>query len=249
MTVSALIEETLRDRKMHMTLIDPAKQSPAVAGSIAETAEKAGTDAVMVGGSTGVTQANLDETVDEIKRGCSLPVIYFPSGANAIARNCDAIYFMSMLNSRNTRNITGEHWRAAPLLKSLGIETISMGYIVVEPGMKVGEVGEADVVLRDDLDRAVGYALTAEFFGMALVYLEAGSGAPSPVPPEMVRKVKNSIGIPLVVGGGIVDPDKAQTLAAAGADIVVTGTLIENGDFELPLREVVNTVHSTSTSP
>ena len=249
MNVWNLIEKTLLSRKMHMTLIDPAKQDLQIAGDISRAAEAAGTDAIMVGGSTGVTQDNLDGTVDEIKKNCSLPVIYFPSGANAIARSCDAIYFMSMLNSRNVRNLTGEHWRGAPVIRKLGLEPIAMGYIVIEPGMKVGEVGEADVVLRDDLPRAIGYALTAEYFGMALVYLEAGSGAPAPVPAEMVRAVRENVRIPIVVGGGIVTPRHASSLGAAGADIVVTGTLVENGDFERPLREVVDAVHESKSAP
>ena len=232
-----------------MTLVDPAKQASEVAGTIAAKAEAAGSDALMVGGSTGITQDNLDRTIDEIKKVSRLPVIYFPSGANAIAKRCDAIYFMSMLNSRNPRNITGEHWRGAPVIRSLGLETLSMGYIIIEPGMKVGEVGEADPVARDDMERAVGYSIAAEFFGMALVYLEAGSGAPAPVPADMIRAVKGSIGIPLLVGGGITTPDKAREVALAGADIVVTGTLIENGDFEGPLRDVVNAVHGAASDP
>jgi phosphoglycerol geranylgeranyltransferase len=240
------IVETLRSHKMHMTLVDPAKQSPETAGAIALKAQSAGSDAIMVGGSTGITQENLDRTIDEIKRASELPVIYFPSGANAIAKRCDAIYFMSMLNSRNPRNITGEHARGAPVIKSLGLEPLSMGYIIVEPGMKVGEVGEADVVGREDTERAVGYALAAEFLGMALVYLEAGSGAPAPVPVNMIRSVKESIGIPLIVGGGITSPDRAKEIAVAGADIIVTGTLVENGDFEEPLRAVVSAVHGST---
>jgi phosphoglycerol geranylgeranyltransferase len=228
---------------MHMTLIDPAKQPVTVAGEIACVAEAARSDAIMVGGSTGITQENLDLTVDEIKARCGLPVIYFPSGANAIAQRCDAIYFMSMLNSTNPRNITGEHWRGAPVIRKLGLETLSMGYIVVEPGMKVGEIGEADVVTRGDVERAVGYAMAAEYFGMSLVYLEAGSGAPSPVPSAMIRAVKDSIGVPLIVGGGITDPVKAGDAARDGADIIVTGTLVENGDFEEPLRAIISAVH------
>ena len=226
-----------------MTLIDPAKQSAAESGEIAAKAKRAGTDAIMVGGSTGVTQDNLDSAVDQIKRSCNLPVIYFPSGANAIAKRCDAIYFMSMLNSKNVKNITGEHWKGAPVIKKLGLETISMGYIIVEPGMKVGEVGEADVVMRDDFNRAVGYAMAAEFFGMDLVYLEAGSGAPDPVPADMISRVRESIEVPLVVGGGITSAEKAAAVSRAGADIVVTGTLVENGDFESELGAVVLAVH------
>ncbi len=243
MKVREIIIETLKKHKMHMTLLDPAKQEPALSGEISAKAQAAGTDAIMVGGSTGVTQENLDATVYQIKRGSRLPVIFFPSGAHAIARRCDAIYFMSMLNSRNVRNVTGEHVKGAPMIKKLGIEPISMGYVIVEPGMKVGEVGEADLVRRGDLQTIVGYALTTEFFGMDLLYLEAGSGAPEPVPPEMIRAVKQNVSIPLVVGGGIVTPDQAALVASSGADIVVTGTLVENGDYERALRLIVDRVH------
>ena len=237
------IDQTLLAHKMHMTLVDPAKQSADVAGEIASKAQAAESDAIMVGGSTGITQENLDQTVDEMKARCKLPVIYFPSRANAIAQRCDAIYFMSMLNSRNPRNITGEHSRGAPVIKRLGLETLSMGYIVIDPGMKVGEVGEADVVRRDDIERALGYALAAEYLGMSMVYLEAGSGAPSPVPSAMISAVKDSIGVPLIVGGGITDPERARDAATAGADIIVTGTLVEDGDFEESLRALVRVVH------
>jgi len=241
--VKQYIIDTLEKHRLHMTLIDPAKQAPAASGQIARAANKAGSDAIMVGGSTGITQENLDRTVERIKKGCSLPVIYFPSGANAIARHADAIYFMSMLNSRNVKNITGEHWKGAPVIRKLGVETISMGYVIVEPGMKVGEVGEADLVRRDDISRAVGYGIATELFGMDLLYLEAGSGAPEPVPERMIKAVRKSIGIPLVVGGGIVSGDKAKAVARAGADIVVTGTLVEDGDFEPKLSAVIEAVH------
>ena len=245
MKVRDYIAETLKKRKMHMTLIDPEKQGPEQSGEIALKAARAGTDAIMVGGSTGVTQENLDKTVEEIKKRTKLPVIYFPSGANAIAQKCDAIYFMSMLNSRNVRNITREHAKGAPVIKKLGIEPISMGYVIVEPGMKVGEIGEADLVKREDLQTVVGYAITTEFFGMDLLYLEAGSGAPDPVPSAMIEAVRESVELPIVVGGGIVTEKQAAEVAASGADIVVTGTLVENGDFEKKLKRVVRAVHGS----
>ena len=243
MKVRDYITQTLKKHKMHMTLIDPAKQSASASAEIAAKACRAGTDAIMVGGSTGVTQENLDETVGQIKRACKLPVIYFPSGANAISRKCDAIYFMSMLNSRNVRNVSGEHARGAPLIKKLGIEPISMGYVIVEPGMKVGEVGEAELVKRGDLNTLIGYAIATEFFGMDLLYLEAGSGAPEPVPVPMVKAARESVDIPLVIGGGIVTPKQAADLAAAGADIIVTGTLVEHDDFEDRLKRIIDMVH------
>ncbi len=243
MKVRDYILQTLEKHKLHMTLIDPAKQGPEKSGEIAAKATRAGTDAIMVGGSTGITQENIDTAVDEIKRVSDRPVIYFPSGAHAIPRNADAIYFMSMLNSKNVRNITGEHSRGAPVIKTLGLEPISMGYVIVEPGMKVGEIGEADLVRRGDVDTLVGYALTTEFFGMDLLYLEAGSGAPEPVPRDMIEAARRSVTIPIVVGGGIVTPEQAGAAVSAGADIVVTGTLVENGGFESRLGAIVAAIH------
>ncbi|MBR4217112.1 MAG: geranylgeranylglyceryl phosphate synthase family protein, partial [Candidatus Methanomethylophilaceae archaeon] len=128
---------------------------------------------------------------------------------------------------------------AAPYLKKLGIETISMGYVIVEPGMKVGEVGNAKVVKRDEIDLAVAYGLAAEMYGMSLFYLEAGSGADRPVPPEMIRAVKKAISIPLIVGGGIRTPEAAAAAREAGADVIVTGTLLERCDDGEYLKSVV----------
>ncbi|MBP3385625.1 MAG: geranylgeranylglyceryl phosphate synthase family protein [Candidatus Methanomethylophilaceae archaeon] len=124
--------------------------------------------------------------------------------------------------------------------KKLGIEAISMGYIVVEPGMKVGKVGQADLIERDRIDKAVGYAMAAEMLGMSLVYLEAGSGADRPVPPEMISAVKASINVPLIVGGGIRTPEAAEAARKAGADIIVTGTFIEQCDDTSKLKAVVS---------
>lgn len=192
MTLSILeyITSKVQKEKLHMTLIDPASQSPKMAGQIAKITYEVGTDAIMVGGSTGVTQENMDSTVQEIKRNAKLPVILFPCTSKAISRYADAIYFMSLLNSRNVKNVVREQANGAPVIKKLGIEPIPMGYIVIEPGMKVGDVGEADVIGKDNVSLAVNYALAAQYLGMKLLYLEAGSGAPSPVPFEMIAAVK-----------------------------------------------------------
>jgi phosphoglycerol geranylgeranyltransferase len=245
MNVKAYIRERLATHHtLHMTLIDPAKQDYERAGEIAAAAEKAGTDAIMVGGSTDVTQENLDQTILAIKKRINVPVIYFPSGAHAISRHSDAIYFMSMLNSRNRRNVIGEQVVGAPIIAKLDLETISMGYVIVEPGMKVGEVGEAEVIKRNDLQAAVAYGLAAQFMGMELVYYEAGSGAPEPVPSEMVAAVKSKLKIPVIVGGGIRSPEQAAALKKAGADIIVTGTVVEDGQFSGKLEAIIRAVKS-----
>lgn len=242
MKVREALTEKMKRGTLHMTLIDPAKQEPVKAGEIAEVASKLGTDAIMVGGSTGVTQENLDDTIKAIKARSSVPVIYFPSCAKAMSPYADAIYFMSMMNSRTVQMVMREQMKGALVVRKLGIEPISMGYIIVAPGMKVGGVGEAEVIPRDDAKLAAAYALTAEYLGMQSVYLEAGSGAPQPVPEDMIRAVRETITIPLIVGGGIRDAETAAKVKNAGADVVVTGTVVENGRFSKRLEEIIRAV-------
>ena len=246
MKVKDYIYENVKKGTMHMTLLDPAKQSPDRAAEMAAVAQEMGTDAIMVGGSTDVTQENLDATIKAIKNKCSLPVIYFPSGAHAISRHADAMYFMSMLNSVNVNHVIGEQVKGAPIVKMLGIEPLSMGYIIVEPGMKVGEVGMARPIPRADPKIAVAYALATEYMGMNLVYLEAGSGAPEPVPYEMIAAVKKNVRIPLIIGGGIRDAATAEKVRLAGADVVVTGTVVENSDLDESLRKLIRAAKGTA---
>jgi phosphoglycerol geranylgeranyltransferase len=93
--------------------------------------------------------------------------------------------------------------------------------------MTAGERGEADLIKKDDIETAVGYALAAQYLGMSFFYLEAGSGATNPVSDEMIKKVRNAVSIPLIVGGGIRDARTARDKARAGADVIVTGTKLE----------------------
>ena len=242
MNVLDYILERVSRGKVHMTLIDPDKQSAAEAGELAKIAMEARTDAIMVGGSTGVTQKTVDGTVRAIKAASKVPVILFPAGASSLSRHADAVYFMSLLNSRSPRVIVGEQRRAARTIKSWGLEPIPMAYLIIEPGMRAGEVGEADPILRSRPEDAVEWALTAQHMGMRLVYLESGSGAPEPAPTAMVRAVKGAIRIPLVVGGGIRTPAAAAALARAGADILVTGTVVEQTKDAAALRDIVAAV-------
>jgi len=227
MTIAKTLQKKVSRGKLHFSLLDPDKQKPEEAGNIAKTAEEAGSSAIMVGGSTIISQEQVDETVKAIKEHSKLPVILFPSGAQYLSKYADAVFFMSLLNSRNLDFVIREHVKGAPFVKHSGIEPISMGYVIVEPGMAAGRVGEVDLIKRDDIETAIGYALSAEYLGMDFFYLEAGSGAPEPVSDEMITAVKKSIKIPLVVGGGIRSPKVAAQKAKAGADIVVTGTKLE----------------------
>ncbi len=227
MKVLDYILEKVAKEKMHMTLIDPEDHKPEEAARIARDAELAGTDAIMIGGSTVMSREVMDEAIKAMKDVISVPIIIFPNSASVISPYADAIYFMSLLNSQDVEMVVGQQAKGAIWIKKMCLEPIPMGYIIVEPGMTVGKIGKAKPVPRDKPEIAIGYALAAQYFGMKLVYLEAGSGAPEPVPAEMVSAVKNEIDIPLIVGGGIRNPEKAEKLAKAGADVIVTGTIVE----------------------
>jgi phosphoglycerol geranylgeranyltransferase len=183
--------------------------------------------------------------VQGLKSQAGLPVIHFPSHAGAISRHVDAIWFMSMLNSRNPRFITREQMLGAPVLKALGIEPLSMGYVIVEPGMTVGRVSDAEVLPRtkEGAEKAAAYALAAEFFGMRFCYLEAGSGAGEHVPAGHVQAAKEATTIPLLAGGGIRSGQAAKALLDAGADILVTGTIAEKRGYDA-LRAIVGEVRA-----
>lgn len=212
----------------HLTLIDPDSQSPEEAARIAHAATEGGTDAIMVGGSVGAAGVLLHETVEKIKEQTDLPVILFPSSVAGLCENADALFFMSLLNSRSPAYIVENQALGAPLVLRYGLEPLPMAYIIIEPGGTVGYVGDARLIPRRKPELAAAYALAAKYMGMRLVYLEAGSGADSPVPTKMVALVKKLIGdVLLIVGGGIRSGAAAAEIAAAGADLIVTGTAVE----------------------
>lgn len=243
MTIAQGIKEKIREKKLHFALLDPDKQPPMTAGSIAKTAEDAGSSVIMVGGSTLLSQKQVDETVKAIKKQTKLPVILFPSGAKFLSKYADGVFFMSLLNSRSLDYVIREHVKGALFVKQSGIEPISMGYVIVEPGMTAAKVGEVDLIKKDDVQSAVGYALASQYLGMNFIYLEAGSGAIYPVSNEMISQVKKNIDIPLIVGGGIKDAKTAREKVKAGADIIVTGTTLEEEkNLDKTLREIIKAI-------
>jgi len=243
MTIAKDITQLSKKKKLHFSLLDPDKQKPKEAGEIAKIVEEAGSCAIMVGGSTLISQKQVDETVKAIKKYSKLPVILFPSGAKFLSRYADAVFFMSLLNSHNLDFVIREHVKGAPFVKLTGIEPISMGYVIVEPGMTAGRMGEVDLIKKDDVNTAVGYALAAQYLGMNFFYLEAGSGAPTPISNEMISAVKKNIDIPLIVGGGIKDAETAKEKVKAGANVIVTGTTLEEvKDLKKLLTKIIKSI-------
>jgi phosphoglycerol geranylgeranyltransferase len=237
--VYGLIIEGLEHGPLHVTLIDPDRQSPEKAAIMAADACRGGTDILLVGGTTGVDADGMDRTIAAIRERSDLPVVIFPASSHSLSPRADGVLFMSLMNSRSVKYVNGEAVMGSFMIRQMGLEPIPTGYIVVDPGMTVGEVGDVSLVSRNDCKSASCYALAAQYFGMKLFYMEGGSGVKDPIPDEMIEEVRSVIDIPLVVGGGISSPKRAEAAVQAGADIIVTGTLVEKErDIASSVREL-----------
>jgi len=224
-----LSDRLRRDGAIHMTLLDPEKLSPKLASKIALEVESYNTSAIMVGGSTLTSTSHLDTIVKAIKKAVKIPVILFPNNITGISRHADAIWFMSLLNSFDPYFIAGAQVWGAPLIKKFGLEAIPLGYIVVGDNTAVSVVGRACPIPYNKPELAAAHALAAQYFGMRFIYLEAGSGARQPPPNDMIETVKDCVNVPLIVGGGIKTSHQVKDVVKAGANIIVTGTVVEEG--------------------
>jgi phosphoglycerol geranylgeranyltransferase len=114
-----------------------------------------------------------------------------------------------------------------------------MGYIIVGEGGTAGVMGKAIAVPYNKPELVVAHALAGQYLGMRFIYLEAGSGAKEPVPPDMIRAVRQYLDVPLIVGGGIRSRGQALAAASAGADIIVTGNVVENNGVRRKVSEII----------
>jgi len=237
--VEELLCRVIRERgAAHLTLFDPEKLTPNVAGRLAVELKKAGTTAAMVGGSTATSVYELDAIVRAIKAS-KLPVILFPNAVSGLSQYADAVFFMSLLNSINPYYLSGAQALGAPFVKRYKLEPIPVAYLIVgEHTGAAGFVGNANPIPKDKPELAAIYALAAEYFGMRFAYLEAGSGARDAVPVEMVRTVAANSNIHVIAGGGIRTASQAKALAKAGAQIIVTGTVSENSPVKT-VRKII----------
>lgn len=241
--------ESREEGKLHFTLIDPDKTTPEEASKLAFMAAEAGSDAILVGGSLGVSQYDTDDVVGAMKDS-GLPIILFPGSLANASRKADAVLFLSVLNSDNPYFMGIAQIQGALLALKLGLEPIPTSYIIVGYGGAAGFMSRARPIPYDKPELVAAHSLAGAYLGSSLIYLEAGSGAPQPVPPESValsRKLLDMGGasdVLLTVGGGVRSPETARKLAEAGADIIVTGSLVEESPEKLSgIVKALKSVH------
>jgi phosphoglycerol geranylgeranyltransferase len=239
-----LLDKIDKENSIHMTLVDPEKITSKQASIVAKNSSRSGTTAIMIGGSTFISQDHLNSVVKSIKQTVEIPIILFPNNITGINQNADAIWFMSLLNSVDPYFLMGAQILGAPLVKKLDLEPISLGYIIVGDGGTAGIIGKALPIPYSKPELAIAHALAGQYLGMHFIYLEGGSGTRTPVPPKIIRAVKNVLDIPLIVGGGIKNKEQAIAAVSAGADIIVTGNLIESNDANQKMSEIINGIRN-----
>ncbi len=249
-TYEYIINKLNREGALHFSLIDPDpfRQSPSKAAKMGKLAEQAGTDAILVGGSTAFDQVYVDKTIELIKKDVQVPIIIFPGGFANVSKRADAILFMSVLNSNNHYFFIGYQALGSYLVKMAGIEHIPMGYLIIEPGASAGWISDAKLLPRNKPKLTAAYSLAAEMFGFKLIYLEAGSGGNS-IPPEIIKLCSQVLSIPIIAGGGVQTKEDAAAFVEAGADIIVMGTFLENNlmkDKGASLKVIIDAIKDTA---
>jgi phosphoglycerol geranylgeranyltransferase len=234
-------------RKSFSVLIDPDKVDSNSIDQIVNLSVEASVDYFFVGGSL-VISNHLDECIKSIKSLCDIPVILFPGSPSQVSKYADALLYLSLISGRNPELLIGQHVISAPFVKMSGLEIMPTGYIVVDGGAPttVSYISNATPIPADKNEIAMCTAMAGEMLGMKLIYMDAGSGAKRPISENMIEKVASHIECPLIIGGGIIDPEKAYNNCKSGADIIVVGNAIEK-DPSL-IKEISAAVHSVSVS-
>ena len=188
-------------------------------------------DFIFVGGSTG---GDTTEFVRELKSQISnlkspIPVVLFPGNSSQFTYEADAVLFLSLLSGNNPEYLVGQQIRSARAIHDSHLDFVPTAYVLIDGGVETStmRVTATQPIPQTDVNRIVDVCLAAELMGKQLIYLEAGSGAKTPVSADIIRAVKNAVSVPLVVGGGIRTPEAMNAAFDAGASIVVIGNHFE----------------------
>lgn len=213
---------------MLAVLLDPEHTIPFAPGQLDAA------DLILVGGSTGGISPHF---IEQIRTRTHRPIVLFPGNPQQFTPQADALLFLSVLNAQDTDLIVGQQIAAAATVHASGIETLPMGYILIDGGKttSVLRTAHATPLSQTDIPTIVNTALAGQMMGKQLIYLEAGSGAKTPVSIDIIQAVRDAISIPLIVGGGITTPDAMRAAFRAGADIVVIGNHFEQHPEQLHL--------------
>lgn len=233
----------LDGKKKFAVLVDPDKYNGKRLIDLVTLAGESMVSYFFVGGSL-LSQGNLGETIRMIKDHSNIPVIIFPGDELQINSQADAILLLSLISGRNPDLLIGKHVIAAPYLKKSKLEILPTGYMLIDSGKSTTALYMSNSMpIPSDKDEiAVSTAIAGEMLGLKLIYMDGGSGAQHSISTSMIEKVKENISVPLIVGGGIRNPELAAERFKAGADVIVVGNAIE--DDQSLLKKIAEVTYS-----
>lgn len=226
-----ILKSISKRHKLLAVLIDPDKFDIKNTEIFIGRVNKSIATHIFVGGSeVGINATEI--IIKEIKKFTQLPIVLFPGDLTQITNEADGILFLSLISGRNPDYLISKHVNSISLLTQTELEIIPTGYLLIENGKvtAVERVTNTKPIPRENFQLIADTAKAGELLGMKLIYLEAGSGATHPVPKKVIQNVKNSLKIPLIVGGGIRSVSQLKETYEAGADLVVIGTAFEKDD-------------------
>ena len=246
--MTILRERKASGQKSLALLIDPDKANQESLSILLSQVTIYPVDFFFVGGSL-ITNYNHAGVIATIRQHSQVPIVLFPGNPLHIDASADAVLFLSLISGRNPEFLIGQHVVSAPLLKKSGLEILPTGYMLVDSGTQttVSYISGTTPLPYDKPDVAACTALAGEMLGLQLMYLDAGSGARKPVSTSMIQAVSTTIGVPVVVGGGINSGEKAYDALQAGADLIVVGNGVEqNPDLLAQLSGVIQSLNQQS---
>ena len=231
------------NKKSFALLIDPDKQDKKQLLAIIEKAKNAKTDYFFVGGSL-LTNDSLDLCLKTLKENTTIPIVLFPGNAMQVNNKADGILFLSLISGRNADMLIGKQVITAPILKQSSLEVLPTGYMLIDSGKPttVSYMSNTNPIPADKETVAACTAMAGEMLGLKLIFMDGGSGAKNPISEAMIKAVRKSVDVPLIIGGGIGSGEKAIANCRAGADIIVVGNAIEKD--ENLIGEIADAIHN-----
>jgi len=233
-----------KHKTVALALIDPDVKNDKKINDIIEKINFANFDAVLVGGSTLSDDKFLDR-INKIKKLTSMPLILFPGSSNQINNSVDAVLYLSLISGRNPKYLIEEHVTSALSIYNFNLETIPVGYILIEDSNISAVQAESKTrpIPPKQIENIISHALAGQYLGHKLIFLEAGSGADKHVEGSLVKILKEYLDIPIIVGGGIINLEIVQNIKNGYPDFMVIGNFLEEENNKEEIRDMVKTIH------
>lgn len=244
-----IYSQSLNNKKMFGVLIDPDKQNVGELIKTIQLCNEEEVDFFFIGGSI-ITKGDFNQTCRLVKENTSKPVIIFPGSPDQVSKYADAILFLSLISGRNPELLIGSHIAATPALQKLKLEIIPTGYLLVDCGTQTTAIYVSDTnpIPYDNPEIAATTALAGEYLGLKLTYIDGGSGAKKCISKDMIKKTKENLTGPLIIGGGIRTPEAAKEIYIAGADIIIVGNAAEKNRSLIKEIAHMKTAYNLSNS-